>query len=264
MSFYEFEEALMQLLGGLKIIGHRGASAYEPENTMLAFKEALLMGAHWIECDVHLSQDDEWVVIHDKKVDRTTNGKGRVRNLKFEELKKLDAGKKQQIPSLVELLDWMQYRPQLVIAIEVKIYPKSKPELIQNLIHMISGKNLLHRTIIISFNPSFLKHLRKFSSEIYTGILMPRSFNYRSKKSLIQNALRLKVNSLWPSHHLLNLNFVKEAHQKNLAVFAWTINHSREMLRAIEMGVDGIETDMPDVLRELISYPSGLQERRFQ
>lgn len=254
----------MQLLDDLKIIGHRGASAYEPENTMLAFRKAIAMGADWIECDVHLTQDDQWVVIHDKKVDRTTNGKGRVRNLKLEELKKLKTTKGEQIPSLAEVLDWIQFRPKLVIAIEVKIYPKSKPELIQNLINLISERNLSNRTIIISFNPGFLKHLRKLSSEIYTGILIPRSFHYRSRKSLIQNALRLNVNSLWPSYHLLNLTFVKEAHQENLAVFTWTINHSKEMFRAIEMGVDGIETDMPNVLREFVSCPEGLQERKFQ
>ncbi len=87
------------------IIGHRGASGYEPENTLLSFKKAISLNADMIEMDIFKCKTGELVIIHDNTVDRTTNGKGYIRDLTFQELRILDAGKGEKIPTLTEVLD---------------------------------------------------------------------------------------------------------------------------------------------------------------
>ena len=87
-----------------RIIGHRGAKAYEPENTLRSIRRALDMGVQAVEIDVHASQDGRLVVIHDATVDRTTNGKGRVADLSWTELRRLDAGMGERLPSLEEVV----------------------------------------------------------------------------------------------------------------------------------------------------------------
>ncbi len=102
----------------MKIIGHRGACGYEPENTISSFKKALELGVDAIELDVYVLGRGELVVIHDDKVDRTTNGKGYVLDYSFEELRKLDAGNGQTIPTLEEVLDLVNMKTSVNIELK--------------------------------------------------------------------------------------------------------------------------------------------------
>ncbi len=122
-----------------KILAHRGASAYAPENTMAAFKKAIEMNADGIELDVHLSKDGYIVIIHDERVDRTTDGKGEVKDFSLDELKKLDAGswfsdeyKGEKIPTLEELLSLIK-NTEIYLNIEIKagyrVYPDIEEKL---------------------------------------------------------------------------------------------------------------------------------------
>ena len=98
----------MALTNMLKLkVGHRGARAYEPENTLRSFRKALELGVNAVELDVRRTKDGELVVIHDDKVDRTTNGRGLVNELTLEEIEKLDAGKGEKIPTLEEALEFL-------------------------------------------------------------------------------------------------------------------------------------------------------------
>src|SRR5207302_6350972 len=112
-------ERLQQERGRVWVVGHRGAMGYCPENTMASFERGLELGADWIELDVHLSRDGALIVIHDETLDRTTNGHGLVRDHSLSELKALDAGDGQRIPTLDEVLDWAR-RANTVVDIEVK------------------------------------------------------------------------------------------------------------------------------------------------
>src|SRR5438105_2353760 len=105
---------LQEERGRVWVVGHRGAMGYCPENTMASFERALALGADWIELDVHLSRDGELIVIHDETLDRTTNGHGLVRDHTLAELKQLDAGDGQQIPTLDEVLTWAAERQAMV------------------------------------------------------------------------------------------------------------------------------------------------------
>src|SRR5437763_13614314 len=97
---------LEQERGRVWVVGHRGAMGHCPENTLASFARGLELGADWIELDVHLSRDGQLIVIHDETLDRTTNGHGLVKDHSLAELKQLDAGQGQAIPTLAEVLDW--------------------------------------------------------------------------------------------------------------------------------------------------------------
>ncbi len=103
---------------GFMIVGHRGAAGYEPENTLLSFQKAIEIGVDWIELDVHRSSDGHLMVIHDDTVDRTTRGHGKVSEMTLAELKKLDAGKGQKIPTLQEAIDFMKGKVRVIIEIK--------------------------------------------------------------------------------------------------------------------------------------------------
>ena len=141
-----------------QIFAHRGYCAKYPENTMLAFREAEKAGADGIELDVQLSKDGEVVVIHDEKVNRTTNGKGYVRDLTRKELQRVDAGhtmktimKKEPIPSLSEVLEWMTSN-EIICNIELKNNIFRYEGMEEKVIQLVREYKLSQRVIISSFN----------------------------------------------------------------------------------------------------------------
>ena len=126
----------------MHIMGHRGAAAYEPENTLLGIRTALAIGVTAVEVDVQLTKDNELAVIHDHTVDRTTNGKGAVRDFTLAELQRLDAGKGEPVPSLAAVAEAVAGRAHLII--EVK-HPEAAPALLQ----FFQAREIFDRTFII-------------------------------------------------------------------------------------------------------------------
>jgi glycerophosphoryl diester phosphodiesterase len=147
----------------VEVIGHRGAAGYEPENTLRSFKKALEIGVDIVELDVHLTKDNKLVVIHDEKVDRTTNGRGYVKNYKLSELKKLDAGKGERIPTLQEAIDLLYGRVK--VQIELKGENTEKP--VVDLIKNYDPENF----ILTSFYHPRVKRAKEFYPSITTGVL---------------------------------------------------------------------------------------------
>src|SRR5690242_7213158 len=115
-------ERMQRERGRVWVVGHRGAMGYCPENTLVSFERGLELGADWIELDVHLSRDGELIVIHDESLERTTNGHGLVGEHMLAELRELDAGEGQSIPTLSEVLDWARAK-NAVVDIEIKNAP---------------------------------------------------------------------------------------------------------------------------------------------
>lgn len=141
-----------------KIFAHRGSAGTHPENTMAAFREAERVGADGIELDVHLTKDNEVVVIHDSTADRTTNGTGEMRNLTLKELRKLDAGlnyskkyKGERIPALKEVLSWMQENT-LELNIELKNVTVEYPGFEEKLLEEVVEFGMEERLFLSSFN----------------------------------------------------------------------------------------------------------------
>lgn len=218
------------------IIAHRGASAYEPENTLRAIRKALELNSKMIEVDVRSSKDGKIVVIHDESVDRTTNGKGLVKNLMLEEIKKLDAGKGERIPTLQEVINAVRKRAILIIEIKVLNIEDS-------IVKTIEKEDIEKEVIVTSFNHHILKKIKDLNPVIKTGVI----FKCHPIKSA-DLALNANADSLFPEHKYLSEEMVKEAHENGLKIYPWTIDDPNRANELIEIGVDGIVTNKPDLL----------------
>lgn len=228
------------------IFAHRGYSAKFPENTMKAFKEAEKAGADGIELDVQFTKDGEIVVIHDEKVDRTTNGNGKVRDFTFEELRKLDASyknktllKKEPIPSLREVLVWLQTN-DLLCNIELKSNLDTFMKIEQPVISMIREYGLSERIFISSFNHYSLVYCYRIAPEIEIaplyaeGLYMPWVY-----------AESIRAKGMHPNHLVAPNEIVKAALDYGIKVRPYTVNKEKDMRRFFEIGCTAFITDDP-------------------
>jgi len=227
----------------VKVLGHRGGAGIEPENTMRAFKRAMDLGVDFIELDVRMSRDKKLVVIHDDKVDRTTNGNGYVRDLTFEEIRKLDAGKGEKIPSLEEAIDLLKKGKQR-IAIEIK-----EPDTLEGILMIVKEEGLSNKVIIVSFWHNVLKTIKEIEPEIKTGaIFVGRPVDAVSIAKAAQSEL------LCLKHKYIDKEVVVECHKNDIGVNAWVVDEIEDIEKMKELGVDIISSDHPDrVLEELKS-----------
>jgi len=225
---------------GVLIVAHRGASAYEPENTLRSFKKALAFRPFAIECDVRATKDDKLVVIHDSRIDRTTNGKGFVRDFMFRELRKFDAGKGEKIPSLQEVLSFIKNKKPMLI-IEMK-----EPGTEKAIVELVKKNKLGSKIIIVSFYASAIKKIKKFSN-IKTGFIFSRV----QPSEAVTIAIKAKADFLLPRYNLVTPELVKKAHEKNLQVITWTVDEKKLALKLIAFGIDGIASNKPDLLENI-------------
>jgi len=218
------------------IIAHRGASAYEPENTLRSVKKALELGADMVEVDVRASRDGHIVVMHDAMVERTTNGKGYVKDMTLKELKKLNAGLGEHIPTLQEVAKLIRGKAQLVVEIKV---PGTEKKVLQ----IIKENGLDRQTLITSFYHPVLKRVKELKPNMRTGAIIA---SLPMKPA--QLVLDANSNALFPKHVYVDPEMVEETYRHDLAVYPWTIDTLNEIESLIRMDVDGIVTNKPDVL----------------
>jgi len=225
-------------LNRVLVIAHRGASAYEPENTLRSIKRALNLGADMVEIDVRTTKDGHIVVIHDATVDRTTNGRGYVKDMTLEELKKLDAGLGERIPTLQEVISLVKGRVGLVIEIKV-------PGIEEKVLKIVNENKLHDDVLITSFYHPILLRVKSLNAKVRTGIIIAS----RPVRPA-QLALDARSNAIFPKYTYLDLEMVEEAHKHSLTVYPWTVDDPGEARLLIEMGIDGIVTNKPDILRQ--------------
>ncbi|WP_100010728.1 glycerophosphodiester phosphodiesterase [Lentibacillus sediminis] len=235
-----------------EIFAHRGASQYAPENTMPAFDLAWKMQADGIETDVQLTKDGVPVLIHDERLERTTDGAGYVNNFTFKELRTLDAGTWFEekfsgtlIPSLDEMLGWIQGKP-LYLNIELKNNKIDYEHLEAIVIEKVRHYQLLNRTILSTFNPDSVIRLRPFNHEVEVAYLTSKrnKFLASAAKDLGANALHIKYRLLTP-----RLREACQREQMNIRVY--TVNHPAHVHKCLEYKCHGIFTDVPDVALRL-------------
>jgi len=237
------------------ILAHRGACHVAPENTMAAFRLAAEMGADGIELDVQLCQDGEAVVIHNLRVDETTDGSGGVKDLTLAELQELDAGSwfatefaGERIPTLAQVLH--ELGPRLVLNIELKTGSLLSNGLEAEAVRLVEDTNLVHQVIMSSFNPLALWRVRRLNRFISIGLLyapdQPRYLRDRWLQPLV------RPNALHPRWDTLDQEGVAAAHRQGLRVNPWTCNDPDASSRLINWGVDAIITDRPDLLYDLL------------
>lgn len=217
------------------IIGHRGAAAIEPENTLLSIERALDIGVDAVEIDIHLSKDKELVVIHDMSVDRTTNGTGPVSGYTLQEIKRLDAGKGEAIPTLQEVIDLIDRRVMLFIELKEEGTERS-------VVDLIIRNNLFDKACVISFWHRLVKTVKEMDSRIKTGVLLVGS----PVDACI--ATQASADALVMKYSFVDREFVKIAHKKGLKVFIWNIDDQNLLKPYVDMGVDAIGTNDPRVL----------------
>lgn len=216
-------------------IGHRGASAYEPENTLTSFRRAIELGVDAIELDVRKTKDNELVVIHNADVNKTTNGNGPVNSFTLEEIKKFVTKKGEHIPTLEDVLDSVGKRVKILVELKEEGTEEKVIELIQR-------KKLIDNVIIISFDEEVLRKVRELNDNVTLGLI------YVRHKNPIQSALLLKAEYLLPLYRFTHSVNVTKAHEAGLKVIVWTINTKEEAIEYKKKGVDGIATDRPDIL----------------
>ncbi|MBT6611018.1 MAG: hypothetical protein HOB38_02845 [Deltaproteobacteria bacterium] len=230
------------------LIAHRGYKARYPENTLAAFEAALDSGAEMIELDITLSQDRSMVVIHDDTLNRTSNGKGAVRDYSITELKKFDAGNwfddrfsDEKIPTLVEVLKQVNRRAVVNIEIKSSAFEDPAPaDAIENqVIALIQKMNLLDCVLISSFEKRFLERIAAIEPTLALGVISGEPADAATVKML----KKLGVYSWHAWHKILTAEQVEFLHAANLKVFSFTVNEPDIFQRLSEMSIDGVFTD---------------------
>ncbi|OLS41766.1 glycerophosphodiester phosphodiesterase [Bacillus sp. MRMR6] len=226
-----------------QIFAHRGYSANFAENTMTAFIEAEKAGADGLELDVQLTKDGEVVVIHDEKVNRTTDGNGFVKNLLFKEIRKFNANKKgvkkEPIPSLIEVLEWMQTN-NMVCNIELKntLIPYKGME--EKVIDLTRQYGLTDRIIISSFNHYSIVYSYRMAPEIETAPLF-----YETIYMPWIYAQSIRAKGIHPKYSLISDEIIKSTMENGIAVRPYTVNKEADMHRLFKINCTAIITDDP-------------------
>jgi glycerophosphoryl diester phosphodiesterase len=219
-------------------IGHMGASGYEPENTFRSFKKALELGADGIELDVRMSKDGVLVVIHDPTVDRVTKNRhhGYVKDMTFEELKKLDVGKGERIPALYEVFEFFKDYKHIKIDIDLK-----ESGLEDKVVDLIRQYNMENQIIVASFFPDSIYKIKRNNDDILTAFLCKSA-----TKENVYLAKVCKADYIHPYYENVDAEFVKYTKEKGLQIYTWTVNDEKKISDFVKI-VDGIITDYPDL-----------------
>ena len=224
------------------IIGHRGAAGYEPENTIKSILKGIECGASAIEVDVRRTKDGIMVLMHDETVDRTTNGEGKVSELTLAEIKCLDAGKGERVPTLFEVFELLKER-NVILLVELKEIGYE-----EEVVSMVKDFNMLDRVYITSFHKSALNRVVEIEPNMKTGLIFS-SNTLRNMKI----AEELNVDVVVPKYQLVNRNFLRSCRRLGFKVFVWTVNRAIDVVKFYRLGVDGIVTDYPCMVKRIIN-----------
>lgn len=223
-------------------LGHRGYSEKYPENTMIAFKKAIEGNFDGIETDVHLTKDNKLVLIHDEKINRTSNGKGYIKDYTYNELckynfnyrfKDVDA----KIPLLEELLDYC-IKKDVLLNLEIKTDKIHYNNIEQMTYDLVKQKGLLNKVIFSSFYLESLLKLRAIDKTIYLGYLFED--NYEENKAKV---FKYKFNAAHPKYVFLNEKEISDYHKQGIDVNTWTVNNDEIKDFLFEEGVKIIITN---------------------
>ena len=228
------------------VIAHRGASGYRPENTPSAFRCAIEQRSDMIETDLHRSRDGAIVIRHDEEL-ASLGGRADIGDCELAEIRALDAGGGQPIPTLDEILDGfgteLPFHPALKTGAENE-YPQLEAETLS----AVEKRGLLERTLFSSFSDAVLGRLRAASGEARLAVLLPP----RHKEGALERAASVAAEAVNPWLRHTTEALVESIHAEGLAVYVYTVNERHDMERLLAWGVDGMFTNYPDQLRELI------------
>jgi glycerophosphoryl diester phosphodiesterase len=220
--------------------GHRGAAALEPEDTLRGIRRAIEIGVDRVEVDVHSTRDGRLILIHDETVDRTTNGHGRIRDLTFQEIRSLDAGKGEVIPTLEEAISMVKGKVTLQVELkEIGVEERT--------VRAVEEAGMVDEVVFTSFRHPALKTVKELNPSIRTGVLY-----YCLPIDPCRLALDAEAEAIHPNVCFVNEEMIRRAHALGIDVYAWNTDDEDEMRRLIRMGVDGLGSNRPDLLVKVI------------
>ncbi|TAJ75550.1 glycerophosphodiester phosphodiesterase [bacterium] len=255
-----------------RIIGHRGAMGEAPENTLPSFKRALEDGAQFVELDVWGSKESEVVIIHDGSLGRTTNGRGRVNRHTLKELKALDAGywftadggksypyrgQKIEIPTLKELFAEL---PEIRSIIEIK---QARPPIVKKVVETVRHAGKEGQVLLATEKDQIMREIRSefqiHDLPVATGLSYGEVAGFMSWLAggkighFDPPGQALQIPCEYNGMTLVSEQTLEAAHELGIEMFVWTVNDTSEMARLLGLGADGIITDYPARLRDLVS-----------
>ncbi len=239
----------IEVAAQVRIIAHRGCSSLAPENTFSAWKKAIEMKADYIELDIQLSKDDSLIIMHDSNLKRTTNDSGSINSFEYSKLRSVDAGSwfgkdfsGEKIPTFAEALKLAKENPDVKIIAEIK---SSDSTIVEKVIKMIQDWKMQSRVIVSGFNFAQISQ-----SKILDPTIDVQVFGTITPEIIDKMAA---INGEWVgSGGAVTKELVDYAHSKNIMFNAWTINAAEKMIELIKLGVDGITTNFPQTLAEVI------------
>lgn len=229
------------------IVAHKGASSIALENTLRAFRKAIDLKADLIEFDVQLTKDNEMVINHDSNTFNATGYNGQIREMTLKELKQLDFGEGEKIPTLTELIAIAEDRIGLLFDLKAS-------ELNEKLVEVLKNENLTNQSIVSSFSFKQLIKIQRIDNNFKLGLLLPETM--KSKQMIIkriQKAIKNNFYSIHPHFSLIDHQVIEFCHVNNLKVFGWTVNDEKDMRHLIQRGIDGIITDDIQLLKKVLS-----------
>jgi glycerophosphoryl diester phosphodiesterase len=228
------------------VIAHRGASARRPENTLPAYALAVEMGADMIEIDLHRTRDGAIVITHDEEL-AGLGGRGEIAEATLDEVRALDAGGGERVPTLPEVLEG--FGDSIDFNLELKRGRHAEYESLEReTLDEVERRGLLPRTLFSSFFDPVLKRLRELSPEARIGFLVSQRFPARA----LERARAVGAEALHPQAPLVTRELVRDAHGEGLAVYVFTVDSHEEMRRMLDLGVDGLFTNHPDRMLALL------------
>jgi|WetSurMetagenome_2_1015567.scaffolds.fasta_scaffold79153_2 glycerophosphoryl diester phosphodiesterase len=239
---------------------HRGFSGLYPENTMLSFRKAIEEGTEFLEMDLHLTKDRKVIIIHDETYDRTTNGTGWVWDMDLKDVKNLDAGQGEKIPTLLEIIDFA--RPiDIRLCLELKFEhntsdpSRAEPEAMETaaeVIKILRQTNFLDSVVVTSFSANVLKRVKEIEPRL-SIVLTPSPYDGSLSPKQVMDQVVPCANVAAYYYKSIDKAFMDEARLAGITIWAWDPDKPEDILRMINLGVSAVESNRPDILNKVLS-----------
>jgi glycerophosphoryl diester phosphodiesterase len=246
----------------VKVAAHRGGAALWAENGLTAFRNALALGADYLELDTHLTADGEVVVIHDPTLDRTTTGRGPVSAMTLADLARTrlkardGAVTDDTVPTLAQVLDTLKPSTgQLLLEIKVDDNRQPYPDIERKALALVDARGLRDRVIVMAFEAPTLRRVRALDPTIRTALLVSRSRVSRERASasdLVKWARDVAASHLGVEYPAVDAALLNAARPAHLQVAAWTVNEEADIRRLVDLGVAVVISDRPDLALRLV------------
>ena len=244
-----------------RVAAHRGGAALWPENSLLAFSSSLALGVDALELDLHLTADGEVVVLHDPTLERTSTGRGAVRDARLADLASVrlktaeGAATVERVPTLAQVLDLVaQSSSELLPEIKVDAHRQRYDGIEEKVLALVRARGLLARTTIQAFQGDTIRRLRELEPTARTMFLVGRGDVGRVRArpaEAVRRARELGATDLGMNHRLIDADVVAAARAAGIRLSAWTVNDESDIRRMVDLGVDLVMSDRPDLAKRL-------------